>query len=74
MQALEYAQHLSIVTDVDGCTVDEKIVNYALNRRVGVATLDAKLGRELRKAGVTIVTCRRDKIFVNGARAIPKDS
>lgn len=74
LRALEYAEKLCSVGRAQGQTVDEKIVHYAQNKGVAVATIDTNLRKTLRRAGVTVVTCRGEEVVVQGVMTIPKDS
>jgi len=64
--ALDYASMLRVVHCDMGVSVDEKIMNYAVEHGAAVATVDSTLRRRLRTAGVVVVTCRGNIVVVEG--------
>ena len=67
LQALKYAGGLPrIKCHCNAPTVDGKIYDCALNKGVIVATVDVELKQDLRRAGVAVITCRGNKVVIEG--------
>jgi rRNA-processing protein FCF1 len=67
LQALKYAGGLPrIKLHSNAPTVDRKIYDCALNKGIIVATVDVELKQDLRRAGATVITCRGNKVVIEG--------
>lgn len=64
--ALQYVNQLKTVEVKGRGSCDEKILRYAVEKHVPVATLDGELRRKLRKAGIIVITMRGREVYVEG--------
>jgi len=64
--ALQYAGNLRLVTLASAGSTDEKILSYAVGKKVVVATSDRELRMRLRRMGVPVVSFRGREVFLEG--------
>jgi len=64
---LEFARNLEHIDYAGEGTVDDKILNCALEKKLIVATMDRELRRKLRTIGLPVITLKGDRIFIEGA-------
>lgn len=65
-RALEYARTLQVLKGAPAGEADNQILAQA--RRIGlpVATLDRSLRKRLREQRITVLTCRQDRVVLEG--------
>lgn len=66
-RALEYAQTLPLLRGPSGGAADDQILAQAKGTGLAVATLDRLLIGRLRELHIKVVTCRRDRVVLEGA-------
>ncbi|MBI2184878.1 MAG: hypothetical protein HYU39_07975 [Thaumarchaeota archaeon] len=64
--ALTYTRQLRKVPFKGKTPCDDKILRYAEEKRIPVATLDDALRRNLRKIGITVITLKGHEVYVEG--------
>ncbi|MCP8323222.1 MAG: hypothetical protein L6N96_03490 [Candidatus Methylarchaceae archaeon HK02M2] len=65
--ALNFARKLEHIDYTSEGTVDDRILECALEKKLIVATMDAELRRKLRAIGLPVITLKRDRIMIEGA-------
>ncbi|NWG09431.1 MAG: hypothetical protein HXX80_03845 [Nitrososphaerales archaeon] len=65
--ALDFVKGIGHVSYSREGSVDDKILGYAIENGLAVATMDKELRRRSRAMGLTVITLRGDRLMIDGS-------
>ncbi|MGQ9718892.1 MAG: PIN domain-containing protein [Nitrososphaerales archaeon] len=64
--ALDFVKGIGHVSYSREGSTDDKILSYAIENELAVATMDKELRRRSRAMGLTVITLRGDRLMIDG--------